>query len=113
MGSNREGVIAARRVGKAQAYPPFSNQNLLWSWWARRWGAFARPTPAESRDAFEKRLFRRGNRVGSSDMHPHAVKPQAEQPLLLVGAIEHFCQRKLALGHVCEQGRRHDRSARI
>src|ERR1700730_16592419 len=106
MGSNREGVIAARWVGKAQACPPFSNQNLLWSWWARRKGAFAHPTPAESRNAFEKRLFRRGNRVGGSDMHPHAVEPHAEQPLLLVGPREHLGQRQFALGRISEPVRR-------
>src|SRR3984893_10888309 len=82
-------------------------------WWARRKGAFAHPTPAESRNAFEKRLFRRGNRVGGSDMHPHAVEPEAEQALLLVGAIEHLGQRKFAFGRISEQGRRHDRGARI
>ncbi len=27
-------------------------------------------------------------------MHPHAIQPQAEQPLLLVGAVEHLCQRE-------------------
>src|SRR5256884_9994881 len=48
--------------------------------------------------AFQKRLFRGLHRVGGSDMHPDAVEPEAEQPLLLVGAVEHFCQRKLAGG---------------
>ena len=43
-------------------------------------------------DAFEKSLFRRLDRVRGSHMHPHAIQPQAEQPLLLVGAIEHLCQ---------------------
>jgi hypothetical protein len=46
----------------------------------------------ESRDASEKGLFRGMNGVGGSDMHPHAVQPQAEQPFLLVGRIEQFCQ---------------------
>jgi hypothetical protein len=43
-------------------------------------------------DAFQKRLFGGVNRVGSSDMHPHAVKPQTEQALLLVGAVENLGQ---------------------
>ena len=36
-------------------------------------------------------------------MHPDAVEPQAKQPFLLVGAVEHFCQRKFARGRVGEQ----------
>src|SRR5205809_2181407 len=48
------------------------------------------------RHARQEGLFRRVHRVGGSDMHPHAIEPKAEQPLLLVGAIEHFGQRKLA-----------------
>src|SRR6266404_1304692 len=52
----------------------------------------------ESRDAGEKGLFRRAYRVGGSHMHPHAIQSQAEQPLLLVGAIKHFRQRKIARG---------------
>ena len=53
-------------------------------------------------DAGEEGLFRRVHRVGGSNMHPHAVEPEAEQPLLLVGAIEHFGQRKLARWRVGE-----------
>src|SRR3954468_16638745 len=66
-----------------------------------------------SRDAGEKSLFRRVYRVGGSHVHPHAIQPQAEQPLLLVGAIEHFRQRKFARRGIGEQGRRHDRRAGI
>src|SRR5712672_637502 len=51
-----------------------------------------------SRDAGEKGLFRGMNGVGGSDMHPHAVQPQAEQPFLLVGRIEQLCQRELTRG---------------
>src|SRR5712691_13107937 len=47
------------------------------------------------RHAGEEGLFRRVHRVWGSDMHPYAIEPKAEQPLLLVGAIEHFGQRKL------------------
>src|SRR5580693_7932719 len=74
------------------------------------WVAFGREV---SGDAGEKGLFRRADRVGGSNMHPDAVEPQAEQPLLLVGAVEHFRQRKVALWGVGEQRRRHDRSAGI
>ena len=48
------------------------------------------------RHALQKRLFRGGDRVGGSDMHPDAVEAQAEQAFLLVGAVEHFCQREFA-----------------
>src|SRR5262245_38366444 len=48
----------------------------------------------------QKRVFRRLDRVGSSDMHPHALQSEAEQALLLIGAVEHFGQRELALGRV-------------
>jgi len=44
------------------------------------------------RHAFQKRFFRGLHRVGGSDVHPDAVEPQAEQPFLLVGAVEHFRQ---------------------
>ena len=54
------------------------------------------------RHALEKGFFRRLDRVGGSDMHPHAVQPQAKQPLLLVGAIEHFRQREFARRRVGE-----------
>src|SRR5882757_10164320 len=54
-------------------------------------------TSLSLRHAFQKRLFRRLDRIGGSDMHPDAVEPQAEQPLLLVGAVEHPGQRELAL----------------
>src|ERR1700736_1608091 len=63
------------------------------------------------RDAGEKGLFRRVDRVGSSHMHPHAIQPQAEQPFLLVGAIEHFRQRKFTRGGMEDQGWRQDLSA--
>ena len=42
------------------------------------------------RDAGEEGLFRGVHGVGGSHMHPHAIEPKAEQPLLLVGAIEYF-----------------------
>src|SRR6267142_1630510 len=35
-----------------------------------------------SRDAGKEGFFRRVDRVGGSDMHPHAIEPEAEQPLL-------------------------------
>ena len=54
------------------------------------------------RDAFQKRLFRRLHRVGGADMHPDAVEPQAEQPFLLVGAVEQLGQREFARGRQCE-----------
>ena len=53
---------------------------------------FAHRTKYESGHTFQKRLFRGLHRVGGSDMHPDAVEPQAEQALLLVGAVEHFRQ---------------------
>src|ERR1700709_1031144 len=46
-------------------------------------------------------------------MHPHAVEPQAEQSLLLIGGVEHPGQRKFARRGIGEQRRRHDRGARI
>src|SRR5712664_2612124 len=67
----------------------------------------------ESGDAGEKSLFRRFDRVGSSHMHPHTIQPQAEQPLLLVGAIEHLCQREFTGWRIGEQRRRHDRDTGI
>ncbi len=60
-----------------------------------------------------KASFRGVNRIGRSDMHPDAVEPQAEQPLLLVGAVEHLGQREFAGRRVGEQRRRHDRGTRI
>ena len=44
------------------------------------------------RHTLQKRLFRGLHRVGGSDMHPDAVEPQAEQPLLFVGTVEHLRQ---------------------
>jgi hypothetical protein len=35
-------------------------------------------------------------------MHPDAVEPEAEQPFLLIGGVEHFGQRELALWRVGE-----------
>ena len=65
---------------------------LIWdqaaSWHGQKRGGVEASEAKCSGDAGEKGLFRRVNRVGRTDMHPHAIEPQAEQPLLLVGAIE-------------------------
>src|ERR1700737_373032 len=79
--------------------------------WARRKSAFCRSCGMPLRDAGEEGLFRRVDGVRGSHMHPHAIQPQAEEPFLLVGAIEHFRQRKFTRGGIDEQGWRHDRSA--
>jgi len=60
-----------------------------------------------------KALFRRFDRVGSSHMHPHAIQPQAEQPLLLVGAIEHSLSARIHRMAHRRTSRRHDRDTRI
>lgn len=64
-------------------------------WWARRRCAFADPTAPSSglalRHALQKRLFRGVDGVGRADMHPDTVEAEAEQALLLIGAVEHFC----------------------
>jgi hypothetical protein len=64
-----------------------------------------RPATNKLRDAFEKSLFRRMHGVGGADMHPDAVHPQTEQALLLVGAVEHFRQRKVARRRIGEDRR--------
>jgi hypothetical protein len=85
--------VAVRRVGKAKRAHHSTQIRLELSGGGHgAKGAFAHPTRMRSRHALEKGLFRRMHRVGGSDMHPHAVEPQAEQPLLLVGGIEHFRQ---------------------
>ena len=43
--------------------------------------------------------------AGGADMHPDAVEPQAKQPLLLIGAVEHLGQRELARRRIGEQRR--------
>ena len=77
----------ARRVGKAQACPPSAIEILVLMVGTLR---FAHPTKYESGHAFQKRFFRGLHRVGGSDVHPDAVKPEAKQPFLFVGAVEHF-----------------------
>jgi hypothetical protein len=82
-----------RRVGKAQRAHHFHRDPGMHG----GHGANA-PLPTlrdhgmRLRHAFQKCLFRGLDRVGGSDVHPDAVEPQPEQPLLLVGAVEHFGQ---------------------
>src|SRR5664279_4101311 len=64
---------------------------------------------ARLRNAGEKGFFSGMNRIRGSNMHPDAVEAQAEQPLLLVGAVEQFGQREFACRGSVEQRRRNDR----
>ena len=94
-------IICEKCVGRAKRSVPTNFRRIP----VVRDGGHGARAPSILRDpdlrhAFQKRLFRGLDRVGGSDMHPDAVEPQAEQALLLIGAIEHFGQRKLARGRI-------------